>query len=167
MLEQFIQAIQYKITDGEKYGWNCFGIDSYFLNSDSVDDLYSAQCVFDTKTQEVYQITMWDNAREHHYIWNNPLYKQLYFEESTSRNCNPLEAIDNIQYTELEVLEDIIEKITALYKGEEYDTRISIPIDIDDELYDQLVELAKEQNITVEDLIAEALTSAYNALENK
>lgn len=158
-LDLFLQAIQYRISEGDVWLWNCYGANARHLNSYYLDGK-EAGCGFDTQTQEVYQIYMVDEKNDTRYIWFNPLYRDAYFAEAYERKLNPLEYADDLEYYELGVLEDILEKITLFYSDKEYDRNILVPIDIDDDLYAELSALATAENITVEALISKALIAS-------
>lgn len=163
-LELFLQAIKYKITDGSDWNWNCYGVHTHVI--DSIINDKESGCVFDTETQEVYQIYMIDEKNDTQYIWFNPLYRDAYFSESYERKVNPLGYTEDTEYYELLVLEDIIEKLSCFYADKEYDTNILVPIDIDDDLYAELTELALTKNVTVEELISSALIASVEKYAN-
>lgn len=163
-MESFLQAIKYRITDGSDYGWHCYGVSSYALSVDNDD--YSATCVFDTATQELYDISMVDYNKELAYKWINPLYYDEYKAESIKRGFKHDMAMENVEYFEVHLLEDIIEKITALCNNEEYNADILVPFDIPDDLYDDLVKMADEQQITINELIKKAIMASITKYEN-
>ncbi|MEX5539081.1 hypothetical protein ABFV54_28655, partial [Pseudomonas syringae] len=53
--------------------------------------------------------------------------------EAKRRNVDNDEAWEDVDYIELEVDEDFIEKCLAIRAGEDYDTRIMVPVDFSDE----------------------------------
>jgi hypothetical protein len=108
---------------------------------------------------------MIDYSKEHAYIWINPEYHDAYFEEAASRNVNPLEVVDGLNYVEVCMLDDIIDKVTAMCNNVEYDTRVSFPLDLPDDLYDELLTIADKKSVTVEKLIEDVLTESMTRYE--
>jgi hypothetical protein len=160
-LKEFMQAVGYRITEGSTYGWNCYGPNAYALDSWNGDqDGHSAGIVFDTKTQEVYQVTAYDYSRDRAYRLVNPAYLSTFNEEASYREVDSKEAWENVEYTDLDVEEDFIEKLTAIVNGEEYDARVQVQVDFSDEDLLKYMKLAHEQDITFNQLIEEALRQA-------
>lgn len=160
-LKEFMQAVGYRITEGSTYGWNCYGPNAYALDSWNGDqDGHSAGIVFDTKTQEVYQVTAYDYSRDRAYRLVNPAHLSTFNEEASYREVDSKEAWENVEYTDLDVEEDFIEKLTAIVNGEEYDARVQVQVDFSDEDLLKYMKLAHEQDITFNQLIEEALRQA-------
>lgn len=160
-LKEFMEAVGYRITEGSTYGWNCFGSNAYALDSwNGEQDGHSASIVFDTRTQEVYQVTAYDYTRERAYRLINPAYKEAHDKEGSDRDSNISEAWEDVEYTDLELASDFIEKLTAIVNEEDYDTRVSVPVDFSDEELLTYMKLAHEQDITFNQLIEQALREA-------
>ena len=62
--------------------------------------------------------------------------------------------------------DDFIQKCLAIREGEDYDTRVSIPIDIPDEVLLQYMKLAHERDMTFNQLVEEALQHAIDEYES-
>jgi hypothetical protein len=71
-------------------------------------------------------------------------------------------ACDDLSFIDLEVADDMLEKAVAMVAGEEYDTRIKIPLDLPEDKIFQLMMLAHERDITFNELVTEALQEAIN-----
>jgi hypothetical protein len=162
-LKEFMEAVNYRITEGSTYGWNCFGPNAYTLDSWNGDqDGHSASIVFDTRTQQVYQVTAYDYGQSRAYRLIDPAYAKTYSEEGLYRESNINEAWDNVEYTDLELESDFLEKLTAIVNEEDYDTRVSVPVDFSDEELLKYMKLAHEQDITFNQLIETALREAIS-----
>ena len=160
-LKEFMEAVGYRITEGSTYGWNCFGSNAYALDSwNGEQDGHSASIVFDTRTQEVYQVTAYDYTRERAYRLINPAYKEAHHKEGSDRDSNISEAWEDVEYTDLELASDFVEKLTAIVNEEDYDTRVSVPVDFSDEELLTYMKLAHEQDVTFNQLIEQALREA-------
>lgn len=159
LLKDFLEAIDFKITEGSNYGWDCYGPDARYLDSYK-DDEYSISAVFDSKNQLVYAVELWDYINHREYRWQHPDFKEAYQAEAEEREIDPKESLDDSKYIDLEVAEDILEKISAMVAGEEYDTRVKVPVEFDDEELFKLMKLAHDRDITFNQLVEDALKIA-------
>lgn len=155
-LKDFLEAIQYRITDGDPYCWNSFGPNARWINSDELDR-YGASVVHDTKTQTIYCAEVHDYVNERSYRWFNPDYADAVREESRQRNVDFDQAWDHVKFTNLDVVKDFLEKCRRIVNNEPYDTRVSIPIDLEDFEIFELMKMAHERDITLNQLVEHIL----------
>ena len=150
-IKEFLECINYSITDGEQFQWSCFGPNARYLEycNNKHDDSIAVLAIFDTVDQTVYQIEAWDSGRNREYRWIDPDYREAHRLEAVNRDTDPEESYDGKKFIEIEVEEDIIEKATAVYKGTDYDSRITISIELTNEEKLLLMEQAHERDITV------------------
>lgn len=76
----------------------------------------------------------------------------------------------NSQYssaTELEVDEDFMEKFSAIVAGQDYDTRIRIPIELPDDDLMRLMLMAHEKDITFNELVIQIIMDEVNKVYNE
>ena len=74
-LKQWLELANYRITEGDRYLWNCYGKDTFMLaNWNGIHGRggYSIDIVFDTKTQTVYEVSAHDFTNERAYRMINP-----------------------------------------------------------------------------------------------
>jgi len=103
-MKEWMELVDYKITEGSDYGWQCYGA------------------------------------------------------ESKSVLAN--QAWDDVDYIDLDVDDDFIQKALAIKAGEDYDTRVSVPVDFTDEELLTYMKMAHEQDMTFNQFIEEALRQA-------
>ena len=159
-LEQVNNLFQHRITDGSEYLWHCYGD-----NVRSIDYTSTYACgyvVFDTDTQTVYEVSVspvagsWDvEPKPYRYI--NIEYQDAYKQEATNRGIDADQAWDDIKWVDLETEEDFIEKATAMFNGEKFDTRIQVPIDLDNDTMLKLAMEAHKRDITLNKMVEEVL----------
>jgi collagenase-like PrtC family protease len=65
----------------------------------------------------------------------------------------------------LDVVDDFIQKALAIKAGEDYDTRVQVPVDFSDEELLQYMKLAHERDMTFNELVEEALRHAIDEYE--
>lgn len=160
-IKDFLQVIDYRITEGSDYGWTCFGSNVHVLSFWNGDqDGSSANITFDTKTQTVYVAEVCDYRNNRAYRLLNPDYKQQYFEYAKSKNCDADQAWDDIKYTDLDIDEDWLDKTRAIVQGLEYDSRVPVTLNMNDDELHVLMKLAHERDITLNKLVEEILTEA-------
>jgi len=144
-LKEWMELVDYKITEGSDYFTNIPGL--YSLSSwNEQQDGFSIAVVFDPKdNQRVYMVEACDYAR-------NRAYRLV---DSALEVDN--QAWDDNEWTTLESDDDFIQKAMAIKAGEEYDTRVSVPLDLEDGLLFELMKLAHERDITLNQMVEEIL----------
>lgn len=160
-IKDFMEAIEYRITEGSDFCWSCFGPNAYRLDSwNGEQDGYTVSITFDTQTQEVYQAEAYDYENNRAYRLQNPAYIEAHNLEAASRDIDPQEALDDVKFIDLDVDSDFLEKVSSIVAGEEYDTRVQVPINLEkDEMY-QLMLIAHERDITFNELAASIIQQA-------
>ena len=145
-LKEWMEVVDYRITEGsEYYGWH----NAYALSSwNGEQDGYSLEIIFNTNTQVVYQVQACDYKHNRAYRLTNP---------DTPRDDGDKQAWDDVKWIDLEDDDDWIQKALAIVAGEDYDTRVSVPIELSDEELLKYMKLAHEQDITFNQLIERAL----------
>jgi len=159
-LKQWLELANYRITEGERYLWDCYGKDTYMLSSwNGIHDRggYSTDIVFDTRTQIVYEVAAHDFTNDRAYRMINPKYAKAHDNEASARGVDMNTAWDGVEYTELDVEEDFVEKATAIVNGQDYDTRIAISLQLDSDLEMEIYRNAHRLDMTVNDYIQMAL----------
>jgi hypothetical protein len=159
-VKEWMELVDYRITEGSTYGWRCFGHDVYQLDSWNGDqDGHSFTITFDTKTQEVYQVEAHDFRNGRAYRMINPIYALAHAKETTDRGVKDV-AWEDVEYVDLECDDDFMQKALAIAAGEDYDTRVSIPLDFTDEELLKYMKLAHERDMTFNQFVEEALRNA-------
>ena len=97
------------------------------------------------------------------YRWLNPDTKQVMFDEASYRNVDRDIAWDNIKWVSLETEEDFLEKANSIFKGQPFDTRVSVPLDLNDEELFAMMKLAHQRDITLNQLMVEVLQAAIDS----
>jgi hypothetical protein len=160
-LKEWMEVVNYRITEGSSYGWECFGTHAYTLDSwNGEQDGHSFSITFDQKTQEVYEVQAHDYKNQRAYRIINPDYVKKHKKEAKRRDCSLNEAWENVDYVDLEADDDWFQKALAIEAGEDYDTRVSIPIDLPEEELIVLFKMAHERDMTFNDFIEQALREA-------
>ena len=156
-----MEAVDYKITEGSDYGWQCYGNHAYRLDSWNQDhEGHSVSIVFDTRTHVVYEASAYDYQRNRAYRLINPDFKFGHDNEAAGRGVDSNQAWDDVAYIDLDVDEDFLEKAHAIVLGEDYDTRVQVPVDFTDEELLTYMKLAHERDLTFNQLVEEALREA-------
>jgi len=159
-VKEWMELVDYRITEGSAYTWHCYGHNAYCLDSWNGDhDGHSFTIIFDTKTQEVFEVQAHDFRNSRAYRMINPDYAQVHTKETTTRGATD-EAWEGVNYVDLECDDDFMQKALAIAAGEDYDTRVSVPVDFSDEELLKYMKLAHERDITFNALIEEALRAA-------
>ena len=161
-MKQWMEALSYRITEGSSYGWQCYGHNAHTLSAwNGVHGTggWSSNIIFDTENQTVYEVEVCDYTNERAYRVINPDFKLEFDAESVERGELGNQAWDDVDYIDLETQEDFLEKMEAIIAGEDYDTRVSVPVDFSDEELLQYMKMAHERDMTFNQFVEEALRS--------
>ena len=167
-MKEWMELVDYKITEGGDYGWGCYGPNSYSVDSwNGVHGVggYSFSIIFSTKSQKVYEVSMCDYTNGRAYRMINSKFQKKHDKEALARNVNLNQAWDDVDYVELDVVDDFIQKALAIRAGETYDTRVSVPVDFSDEELLQYMKMAHERDMTFNEFVEEALRHALAEVE--
>jgi hypothetical protein len=136
-LKEWMEVVGYRITEGSEY--YAYG-GAYSLSSwNGEQDGYSLEIIFDQKTQTVYEVQACDYKHNRAYRLINELHKE---------EGRDSEAWDNTKWIDLESDDDWIQKALAIVAGEDYDTRVSLPLELPDDVLLVLMRRAHELDIT-------------------
>jgi hypothetical protein len=154
-LDQVNNAMEHKIVGGSEHGWQCWP-DARFLDYET--EYGHASVVYSTSTLEIYSADVSlkkESWQDDHapYRWINPLWKKAYDDEAHERSVDLSWAWDDIKWIDLEEAEDWLEKAEAIMRGEAWDNRIRVPIDLDDETAFELMKQAHERDITFNQMV--------------
>lgn len=150
-LSKVNEALDHRIVGGSEHQWKCWD-NARFLDYES--DYAYASVVFNIRTQEVYVAEVNDKDNKYKpYRWLNPEYKEDYLAEAKERGVNPDVAWDQTKWYDLETREDWLEKAGAIMRGEDFDTRVEVPLDLDDETMMNLFMLAHKKDVTLNKMV--------------
>jgi hypothetical protein len=151
-LSEVNKTFNHQITGGSDYGWDCYGSNTWSI--DYTSKYAHGYVIFDTVTQKVYEVNVspiTDTHKPYRYI--DPGYRMSYETEAVDRNVDPNVAWDDTNWVDLETKEDFIEKATAMFNGQKFDTRVQVPIDLDNDTMLKLCMEAHQRDITLNDMV--------------
>jgi hypothetical protein len=165
-LKNFMQIVDYRITEGGNYCWNCYGSNAYSLDYWNQDHNGHSLCIiFDTRTHEVYEVQAHDYKHARAYRLINANYKDSHDAEAKTLDVLADQAWDDVNYVDLETDKDFLNKAHSIISGEDYDTRIDVPVRLDDDALFELMTTAHNRDITLNQLIEEILRSVITLHE--
>lgn len=157
-MKEWMELVEYRITEGCDYGWQCYGPTAYQLDSwNGEQDGHSFTIIFDTNDQTVYEVQAHDYVHQRAYRMINEDYAKKMKKEAKKRDAELDQAWDDVKYTTLEVDDDFIQKCLAIREGEDYDTRVSVPLELGDDEMFQLMKMAHEQDVTLNQFVEQLL----------
>ena len=77
--------------------------------------------------------------------------------EAKKRDIDKDNAWDDVNYIDLEVDDDFFQKCLAIQEGEDYDVRVSVPLELEDDQMFELMRMAHKQDITLNQLVENIL----------
>jgi hypothetical protein len=87
----------------------------------------------------------------------NEDFKKKMKKESKRREVDRDNAWDDVDYVDLDIVNDFMEKCLAIRAGKDYDTRVQMAVDFSDEDLFKYMKMAHERDITLNQLIENAL----------
>ena len=160
-MKEWMELVGYRITEGSDYMWQCYGSNAYALDSwNGEQDGHSFTVIFDTKDQTVYEVQAHDYIHDRAYRMINEDFQKKNRKEAKKRDIDKDNAWDDVDYIDLDVDDDFIQKCLAIRAGEDYDTRVSVPMEFSDEELLTYMKLAHERDITFNQLVEQALREA-------
>ena len=166
-MKEWMELVGYRITEGAPYGWQCYGNDAYCLDSWNGDqDGHSLSIIFDSKDQTVYEVQAHDYLHQRAYRMINEDFAKKMKKEAKHRDVDKKEAWEDVDYVDLDVDDDFIQKCLAIVEGEDYDTRVEVPLDLDKGTIYELMQQAHEQDITLNQLVERILTDVIDRHHN-
>jgi len=166
-MQRWMEAVGFRITEGSDYGWDCYGPYAYCLDSwNGEQDGHSFSIIFDTNDQTVYEIQAHDYANQRAYRWVAASWRPAMQAEAATRSVLEKQAWDDVDYIDLEVLDDMFEKIAAIEAGEPYDTRVQVPLELPDDEMFALMKMAHEADMTLNQFVEKVLCEQIERLTN-
>jgi hypothetical protein len=145
-LKEWMEVANYRITEGGDYF--AYG-GAYALTSWNGDqDGYSIEIIFSPRTQEVYEVQACDYK-------HNRAYRLVHGDYRDEKLVE--EAWDDVNWVDLESDDDWIQKALAIVAGEDYDTRVTIPIDLPEAELMVLFKQAHAADMTFNDFVEKIL----------
>lgn len=150
------EVFNHRITSGSEYLWDCWD-DARFLDYEC--EWAHGHIVFNTKNQKVYEatVTFKDSEQLDAYRWLNPDDVQAHIDESARRGIDAKIAWDNVNWIDLELWSDFVEKASAIFSGKIPDSRVQVPIDLEDSVMLRLCMEAHKRDITLNEFVTELL----------
>jgi len=160
-IKEWMELVDYRITEGSNYCWECYGDNAYTLDSWNGDhDGHSFSIIFDAKDQTVYEVQAHDYLHNRAYRMINEDFRKKNKKEAKRRDVDKDQAWDDVNYIDLDVDDDFIQKCLAIREGEDYDTRVLMPVEFSDEDLLKYMKMAHERDITFNQLVEQALLTA-------
>ena len=160
-IKEWMELVDYRITEGSNYCWECYGDNAYTLDSWNGDhEGHRFSIIFDAKDQTVYEVQAHDYLHNRAYRMINEDFRKKNKKEAKRRDVDKDQAWDDVRYIDLDVDDDFIQKCLAIREGEDYDTRVLMPVEFSDEDLLKYMKMAHERDITFNQLVEQALLTA-------
>lgn len=164
-MEMLMKAFDYQIDSGGEYLWHSWE-NARIIDFQNYKYNAYGSVTHNTKTHEIYEATVYREDENENligpYRWMNPLYKNQHEEECKKRNIDPKTSWDNQDWIDIEVDSDFIEKATSIFKGQSFDTRIQVPLELDDDVMMRLMLEAHKRDITLNKMVELLLKEEIN-----
>ncbi|NBO23205.1 hypothetical protein EBU94_07710, partial [bacterium] len=82
-----MEIFDYKISEGSRYCWNCYGPNARFLDFDN--DFACASVIFDAEDQTIFQAEVWiKDSEDSPYRYIHPNYTESHKKEAVERGVD-------------------------------------------------------------------------------
>lgn len=115
-----INAVDGRVCGGSEFQWNCWGANARFMDFADADGQEFCNCVFDTKTYNVYDVQIFVPGYDQCFIWRDPEFADAYLQEAKVRNIDATKAYDNVHFTEVDetTIMEYLKDVAATYYDE-------------------------------------------------
>ena len=161
-LQDFLNTTEYQVTNGTPFMWDCYGENAYYYEHAINASVDCASILFDRKTLEVYEATVCDYINKCAYRLLNPKFKNKYFAEAKTRNESVTQAWDDINYIDLTVDSDFLEKAKAILGGKTYNPKIVVELELTPEEELQYMRAAHQEDITLNQFVENAIRAGLD-----
>ena len=151
-------ALNHRIVGGNEFEWKCYGPNARYMDYSS--QYADASVIFDSETQHVYEACIEPKNAETHdgvYRWLNPENKDRMINEAARRKSNYRQAWDDVEWCDLDVAEDWLEKATAIFNNQPYNTDVLVTVEMEDHEWLKIAFAAHEKNMTLNAFVNQAL----------
>jgi len=132
----------------------CYGPHTSIYSAYVVNDYECCAAVNDLGIRE---LNLYDYKNNRSYRWTVPEVEPLRNAEFLLAGIDPNICDGDQEFIDIIVIEDMIEKMTAICAGEEYDTRITVPLEISDDEFILIARAAHELDITINEFMVQAI----------
>lgn len=101
-LIEALTAFKGRVCGGSEYQWQCFGPNARFIDFSDADALECGSVIHDTKTFEVYELTLCVPGQDQAFRWVNPAHLDAYLKESEAHGIDPNVAWDHVKFTQMD-----------------------------------------------------------------
>jgi hypothetical protein len=129
-LEDILDAISYQLSGSAKFQWACYGKSAIFIDFRNIAGEEIGSVIFDTEKSIIYEVTVEVPGEQLCYRWTNPKFAGKREAEEKSRNVSNTVAWDDVFYTDLEVEEDLLEKLHSIAHGLDYDKSVLVSVSL-------------------------------------
>lgn len=105
---RFFYVIDYKIDEGDKFLWKCYGDNAWGLTNSGggcFKITHEVGAIFDRKTLVIYEVSCHDYDNKVSYRWIHPDYIEKVNQEAKENDVDNSIAYDDVKFTDLVVFE--------------------------------------------------------------
>ena len=129
-IKDYLEAIDFAITGGEKFCWQCYGPDARYLDFE-IDLNTSISAIFSTKDQRVFRVEVSNVFWRKAFAWDDMEFYPIYLNECQRRHVIPQQAFDDVNYAQVDSESKILDIVRQYKKYAELSqTSIVDPKDI-------------------------------------
>jgi hypothetical protein len=155
-VQDFLKLVNYRVTEGQNFGWDCYGKYAYSFTSEISEGGHdiAISCIFDLTTSVVYEFEVYLSGEdERAYRWISESHIDAYHQEALKRGVSAEEAYEGMKFNNVDTSHEIYEIAETFCKGRIYEPNVEFTLNLPESMLDKLCELAWENSMTVDELI--------------
>lgn len=175
----FLKIIKYKVTGGSSYNHglskeqlNGYKLDNEIRTIEYQDDnssfdsrKYDGDCT--VSEDKLLRMTLRFPGGNGYFRWTDEKYKKLFIDIAKKGHYDDNQAYDNVKYTDIYLLEEMLDKVQSMVNTGTCSYEISYPLSIDKDFL-ELAELsAKKEGINVEQWLSQSISKNEDCLKKK
>lgn len=159
-IQFFADVMGYRVDDSFVHQWEVFKGYAYNISRYGDNgDKYYLDATYDYRDGKILVAEVSDYLNKRAYRWVEPSFKEEYDEWKSFKGheYDDITDVDGNKYIELSSAEKFCGLAKAIIKGEKYDDKETVEVDLSDSELFSLMKLAHEKDITLNQLVQEIL----------
>jgi predicted HicB family RNase H-like nuclease len=164
-ISAILKAARFMITEGSEFQWKCFPNGRYINFANEFGD---GHLIADCVNGILYEVAIHAlDESENLYRWQNADFRNDYCRESKVLGLDAKQAWQGKRYATTDSFEDILDKVSKIMNSQQYDTRVVMEIELDDETLLRAAKEAHRLDITLNKYIEKTLRAVIESEKAK
>ena len=150
LFEQYLKLFDYKLACCSKFEWSCWKDGWTYV---SENEYGHVEATINPTEDIIYEVNVYSHKTKQPYRWLNPNFIDTFKSECIARRVEFDKAWDDMAYFDTESLDDIFDKVYAIFHDLDFDETVVINLQLDAATLLRLSMAAHSQRLTLNDYI--------------